>query len=357
MKRRVRCVDPTLLLRFSLVLVLSTITTTRNVSALLPVTSRFSASSPCIYSSTEKGISHLPTTASKRLFGQQAQNMSAATDKDGTTLHPAGWLENPGSPPSNFAARRPHAAQLGSFELPPPPMHKYLFTGGSVSHSSPTPTTIASVGNLLTPPAAIHGNSSSSLYGYPAAQYQRNQHGQPSRGLKPPTYEIGAQLPPFALDQWEFPYSTGPSPHPSTSLSPKGMPGHLPTPQYAEPQESLDDQRSAQLVHSPGLVPVLSNINNPSGGLALVSTHPGMMPGFNSGHAAQMPRFMMGHVPHSSQFISNDRPFKCDQCPSTYNRMGDLRRHKKKHLAVKPFPCNHCDKSFSRKDVLKVGEH
>jgi hypothetical protein len=23
-------------------------------------------------------------------------------------------------------------------------------------------------------------------------------------------------------------------------------------------------------------------------------------------------------------------------------------------LAVKPFPCGHCDKSFSRKDALKV---
>jgi hypothetical protein len=25
-------------------------------------------------------------------------------------------------------------------------------------------------------------------------------------------------------------------------------------------------------------------------------------------------------------------------------------------LAVKPFPCGHCDKSFSRKDALKVCE-
>ncbi len=50
----------------------------------------------------------------------------------------------------------------------------------------------------------------------------------------------------------------------------------------------------------------------------------------------------------------NDRPFKCNQCPQSFNRNHDLKRHKRIHLAVKPFPCRHCDKSFSRKDALKV---
>jgi uncharacterized Zn-finger protein len=50
----------------------------------------------------------------------------------------------------------------------------------------------------------------------------------------------------------------------------------------------------------------------------------------------------------------NDRPFKCDQCPQSFNRNHDLKRHKRIHLAVKPFPCGHCEKSFSRKDALKV---
>jgi hypothetical protein len=76
------------------------------------------------------------------------------------------------------------------------------------------------------------------------------------------------------------------------------------------------------------------------------------MPGFNSGHAAAMPHFM-GHPQHQ-QPAANDRPFKCDQCPQSFNRNHDLKRHKRIHLAVKPFPCNHCDKSFSRKDALKV---
>jgi hypothetical protein len=102
--------------------------------------------------------------------------------------------------------------------------------------------------------------------------------------------------------------------------------------------------------------PVFSNVNNPNGQLALVGgVHAGMMAGFNSGHAAHaahqggMPHFL-GHAPPQT----NDRPFKCDQCPQSFNRNHDLKRHKRIHLAVKPFPCLHCDKSFSRKDALKV---
>lgn len=61
---------------------------------------------------------------------------------------------------------------------------------------------------------------------------------------------------------------------------------------------------------------------------------------------------MYGHHPGQQQ-QQNDRPFKCDQCPQSFNRNHDLKRHKRIHLAVKPFPCGHCEKSFSRKDALK----
>ena len=49
-----------------------------------------------------------------------------------------------------------------------------------------------------------------------------------------------------------------------------------------------------------------------------------------------------------------DRPFKCEQCPQSFNRNHDLKRHRRIHLAVRPFPCSHCEKSFSRRDALKV---
>lgn len=50
---------------------------------------------------------------------------------------------------------------------------------------------------------------------------------------------------------------------------------------------------------------------------------------------------------------TNDRPFKCDQCPQQFSRNHDLKRHKCIHLPVRPFSCNYCEKSFSRKDALK----
>ncbi|KAF2257394.1 hypothetical protein BU26DRAFT_42967 [Trematosphaeria pertusa] len=397
-----------------------------------------------------------------------------------------------GAPPS-FATRRPHAAQLGSFELPPPPMHKYSsFNTINASQSSQAPTTIASVGNLLTPPNNIPGDvisSSSGVstssantttmpysngnyiysppsqapthYGYPTAQqqhqhhqhqqqqqHQQHQHHQqhqqnqysarggmfaslqndrqlgdqgsltPRKGLNPPPYEMNQQLPPFppssgpsnmpgmsaqqqphhmmsaqtpvssaphqqspahaqepfrppptptynyqpssTPQQSSFPYSTGPSP---TQQSPISAGGSVPRMSPAVTHGAIPSIPSnpAPSPHAyqrpyggyvPGPAPVFSNVNNPNGQLALVGgVHPGMMQGFNSGHAAAMPHFM-GHPPHQQQ-TANDRPFKCDQCPQSFNRNHDLKRHKRIHLAVKPFPCTHCDKSFSRKDALK----
>ena len=392
------------------------------------------------------------------------------------SMHPGS--DPMGAPPS-FSQRRPHAAQLGSFELPPPPMHKYPFTNTvTASQSSQAPTTIASVGNLLTPPNTLHGEALSSSgvstsganpttmaysngnyiyspptqapthYGYPSSQQQQNQYSQARggmfaqlrndrqfehqdslrKGLNPPPYELNHQLPPFtpssnassmpsmsaqqqphhmmnahaqtpvsssapqqspALAQESFrqphpptptynyqpsgtpqhsnfPYSTGPSPTLSQQQSPISAGGSMPRMSPAVSQGPMPSIPSNNPQHSPypyqrpppsgyqpGPAPVFSNVQNPNGQLSLVGgVHPGMMPGFNSGHAAAMPHFM-GHPPHQ-QPSANDRPFKCDQCPQSFNRNHDLKRHKRIHLAVKPFPCNHCDKSFSRKDALKV---
>lgn len=102
--------------------------------------------------------------------------------------------------------------------------------------------------------------------------------------------------------------------------------------------------------------PMMSNLHNPGNPMGMMGMQGhglpgGIMPSYNSGHAAQLQQQLYGtqqQTPH------NERPFKCDQCPQSFNRNHDLKRHKRIHLAVKPFPCGYCDKSFSRKDALKV---
>lgn len=102
--------------------------------------------------------------------------------------------------------------------------------------------------------------------------------------------------------------------------------------------------------------PVMTNVHSPNSPMAMMGgMQAGLLPGFNSGHLASTQHLYGAHPPHHGMAVpAADRPFKCDQCPQSFNRNHDLKRHKRIHLAVKPFPCAHCDKSFSRKDALKV---
>ncbi|GKT92544.1 C2H2 finger domain-containing protein [Colletotrichum tofieldiae] len=95
--------------------------------------------------------------------------------------------------------------------------------------------------------------------------------------------------------------------------------------------------------------PIMSNLTSPGHQMSLV---PGMgVPGGYGAH--HLGTSMYGHGHGGQPNPQTERPFKCDQCPQSFNRNHDLKRHKRIHLAVKPFPCNFCDKSFSRKDALK----
>ena len=101
----------------------------------------------------------------------------------------------------------------------------------------------------------------------------------------------------------------------------------------------------------------MTNVHSPGAHMSMVGNIPqGMIPqGYNSAYVASAQQMYQGGAPpQAAQPSPNDRPFKCDQCPQSFNRNHDLKRHKRIHLAVKPFPCGHCDKSFSRKDALKV---
>lgn len=230
-------------------------------------------------------------------------------------------------------------------ELPPPPYGAEL---PAYPNSVPVPTSL----NLPSLP------SHHSISSHTSAQSPHHAQG-PFTSRPPPvsSYSYGPQSV-SAPAQSPYPYSAGPSPVQQspisaggaiTNMSPASVHGPVPSPQQAPTPSAYTSQRPYSYPLPGG--PVLSNVNNPNSQLALVGMHGGMMPSYNSGHAAQMQQ-MYGHAP--AQPATNDRPFKCDQCPQSFNRNHDLKRHKRIHLAVKPFPCGHCEKSFSRKDALKV---
>lgn len=76
---------------------------------------------------------------------------------------------------------------------------------------------------------------------------------------------------------------------------------------------------------------------------------------FENGHFIRM----QNPPPHRSHYRrspANERPFKCDQCPQSFNRNHDLKRHKSIHLPVKPHWCVYCNRKFSRKDALRVSD-
>ncbi|KAK1828759.1 zinc-finger double domain-containing protein [Podospora conica] len=112
--------------------------------------------------------------------------------------------------------------------------------------------------------------------------------------------------------------------------------------------------------------PVMSNLHQPGTPMSLV---PGGGGGGGSQHFGygQPSAFRMTQCGSGGGYgqgggtsgsgANQDRPFKCDQCPQSFNRNHDLKRHKRIHLPVKPFPCGVCEKSFSRKDALKLQRH
>lgn len=152
-----------------------------------------------------------------------------------------------------------------------------------------------------------------------------------------------------------YPYTTGPPQQQLTPLSAgpiQGRPQMSPVPPHSATMSAPPVQSPHMYPNRFNYGPVMSNLHNPNGQPIMVGAMPhGLVAGFNSGHAAM--QGMYGS-PSPAPTPQTDRPFKCDQCPQSFNRNHDLKRHKRIHLAVKPFPCGHCDKSFSRKDALKV---
>lgn len=172
----------------------------------------------------------------------------------------------------------------------------------------------------------------------------------------------GGSQPSSTPQQANFPYVGPPpirqSPHPASAPQSSRMSPPM------GPSPGNNTQSQGQFVRPPYAsfslpampAAIMTNVHSPGSQMSMVGNmqHGMMPPQFNSGYAATSQNMYNNQQHQHQQPISNDRPFKCDQCPQSFNRNHDLKRHKRIHLAVKPFPCNHCDKSFSRKDALKV---
>lgn len=309
----------------------------------------------------------------------------------------SGSQEVPSYPPSwqnqnSYTYGSPSQASWGanSANIFPPPRSVLSPSSGSLSRGSLPPTTSEAMAqqyemNHHLPPFQQHSISTSS----PASANPLLSHAQHpqqqamghlpttttasshqmatvdmygSRPLVSPLYSgspsIGAGPPPGSY----HPSYGGPSPVGQTGLgvhTPRMQSGPSQSPPMQPPQ--LGYNRPPWPSYSlPAMTgPIMTNVHNPSGQMSLMGNMTTtLMPGFTSGHLASM-QHMYGshpshHQVHGQSAPPNDRPFKCDQCPQSFNRNHDLKRHKRIHLSVKPFPCNHCEKSFSRKDALKV---
>ncbi|KAL8963390.1 MAG: hypothetical protein Q9193_000343 [Seirophora villosa] len=251
--------------------------------------------------------------------------------------------------------------------LPPPPpfdMHQLPpFPGSMPMSAAPNPSTVGSVGapqyQAYTPQNYMNAHSPGSA---PTTQASP-VNGPDYRPHSTPTYYAGSQASstPQSSHFPQFQNHSPPQNSPLTASAPQGsrtspLNGQSSGSQQPVQQQGSGFPRHYPLYNLPAISgPIITNMQTPGGQMTMLGmpNHglPGnIMPGFNSGASAQMHQLYAGH---HQQAPHNDRPFKCDQCPQSFNRNHDLKRHKRIHLAVKPFPCGHCDKSFSRKDALK----
>ncbi|KAL8716172.1 MAG: hypothetical protein Q9220_000077 [cf. Caloplaca sp. 1 TL-2023] len=322
------------------------------------------------------GSHGLPFTPTGNFWPPPASTNGTFTLPTGTTPQP--WNAGSGNPlqfpprgmfsPSLNSLMRNNSNSPGSGDgLPPPPfdINQLPPFPGSMSMSTPSyPPSAANQQHQQAPPNAYMNTQSPGSAPTTQASPVNPSDSYAQRPPPTPTYYTGSQ-PSSTPQTSHFPGYHNPSPVQQSPLSASTPQGSRISPISAHgpgmQPSSVQQQGNAFIrpygqYNLPAMAgPIITNMHSPGGQLAMVGM-PGhgmssnIMPSvFHSGSSAQMQQMYGGH----QQPAHNERPFKCDQCPQSFNRNHDLKRHKRIHLAVKPFPCGHCDKSFSRKDALK----
>lgn len=241
----------------------------------------------------------------------------------------------------NRGNSRPSSPATG--DLVPQSAH---YENSASSFPGGTPMTAGAGGHPITASAGSGLPSigqGSNAHSYPGAYIQQAPQApsgsppHPPINSQPQPQDSYSPLPPPTPSQPSYYNHQQNSPYPTSP--PLQMSGN--------PSASMMG-RPVQSPHYPPLIPLQPNYKPnypPLPGMGGQVMGPG---GMLAGH----PHAMMSH--HHQQQQQAERPYKCDQCPQSFNRNHDLKRHKRIHLAVKPFPCSNCEKSFSRKDALKV---
>ncbi|CAG8577110.1 3176_t:CDS:2 [Acaulospora morrowiae] len=162
---------------------------------------------------------------------------------------------------------------------------------------------------------------------------------------------INTSLPPSPASTFSRPNSAASSPVSSTVTQP------LLTPTIAQVLNTTDNGHDENTMHLPMFESNNSSTATWTSPTATTITIPQNISVSSSPEITSpiTPTYSYSGPPKSyySRLPLYDRPFKCDQCPQSFNRNHDLKRHKRIHLAVKPYPCQYCRKQFSRKDALK----
>ncbi|WYZ39143.1 hypothetical protein EsH8_III_001057 [Colletotrichum jinshuiense] len=248
-------------------------------------------------------------------------------------------------------SRTSQSPATGGEGLPAPPYgqthHQSFQTAYSHGGAGSTPVSLPSQGPP-TPQAAILG-SQAPVSSQPPTPAGVPSHVDPYAQSRPPAtpgyYSTSSAPQQSAFSGFQQSHASPNAPSPTTSAGPGRGLASLQHPSAMAPPGSY---RYPYHVPSMG-GPIMSNLTAPGHQMSLV---PGMgVPGGYGAH--HLAPSMYGHGHAGQPNPQTERPFKCDQCPQSFNRNHDLKRHKRIHLAVKPFPCNYCDKSFSRKDALK----